>query len=901
MPPLQFRTSNNDQEKELVVIDQYDDNDDAENDGSDAVQEVYDSQILRVLAKSVIPLSASIGFALNPSKRLAFRLASAAVGGLVGLAARQKIRTYARKPLLNSDDEDNDSGGMPPSVSRTLNELTAANAVALTIPKMEAAARNNRVSERHLTLLFTTLFTEVILQALESPIMDLTELFDVIRFAETNKLTQSEMGDGLALAAARLGNSLDLDERGFYTEDFPEATLKQAAKLLFLADKLIGVDKGYYGRRMLPALSFFTLETYQEVVTEACKQLFRRCIEGVLTEPHRYQSGEVDDLKNYLTVSPTVSELRPAVMQHMILEAIEFMLNRTIPATTSPMEASVRNYDAFMKAQPILGWAREEWVATLEARTFPLFESALRELFNQVADQPSRAAELVPVLQERMEALRVDPAKARVLVTSLMSERNAQYMTLIDRVYNASGGAVEPAYKTMVAYAHVHQALQTLTAPVMGEAVLPMPGLPFPDLVRANIYQAQLAKTGGLAAEDTGSAVAGSVHADMFALTSEQRQVVRKHLAMPKLAAWVRQCIVERNFSPHAKAAYEAQLATHGITADEWAATALDFYYQSALTISQARAVPTQEEMDHLAALRDFLGCSANSVAKVHLELFGKKYMKALTDSMTPTGVITDEYVEGLQRLRVRLGLQEADAENLFGVAARARVGPVLKDLVDTWKSDTDANYRREAEQKQRAQDGDSNQSPRVFMREALNLVDFLSENHKLLNRDATELSNLKVNAGGLVEPADLAGMFKHYVISRLTEPDADLSRRYRAAEVLFGRILGITTEGQMRIKESLAYTVLKNMLMEVFRRGELLDARANAQFKQLRDHLELARDTAEEILKQATKGALVSHTAKLVRAATAASGPPLSPGAAQLLRTQVCAVFLSTVVAALV
>jgi hypothetical protein len=887
LPPLQFKTSNNDLVDSVTVVT--DDDDDADGDpsheqsGSDAV-EVYPSPVLGVLAKAVVPFSASLGFALNPSKKLVFRLSTAAVGGLLGIAARQAIRSQAKIPEPPFDDgrfggTGGGADGVPAAVTRALDQLTSGKMASLTVPKIESVARSCHVPERQLSLLFTTLFTELILQSLNSPSMDLTELVDVIRFAENNKLTQSEVGDGLALAAARLGKSLDRDERGFYEESFPESALQQAAKLLFLADKMVGVEEGYYGRRMLPALSFFTLEMYQQVVTEACKDLFRRCVEGVLVAPRNYQSGEVEELKTYLTVSPTVSELRPAVMQHMILEAIQFMLNRTLPASAAPMEAAVEGYDTFLEAQPILGWARSEWIETLEARTMPLFEAALRKLFKQVADAPARASELAQVLEERMQALKVDPVKARVLVTSLMSERNKEYMTRIDRVYNASGGAVDPAYKIMVSYAHVHEALRTLAAPVMQGAALPMPGLPFPDLVRANMYQAQLSKSGG----KDGSAV--GVHADMFALTPEQRQAVRKHLAMPKIASWVKQCIDQSNFSPNARKAYEKELNTYDITPAEWAATSIDFYYQDALKVSQGRAVPSQEDMDRLLALREFLNCNPTSVGQVHLELFGSKYVKALTESMTPTGVITDEYVDGLQRLRQRLSLQEADAENLFAMAARARIGPIVKDLVDIWKSDTDANYRREKER----QGGNAAETGgRVFMREALNLVDFLSENHKLLDGDASPLENPHVNAGGMANATDLVGMFKHYVVSRLTEQDFALARRYRGVEVLFGRILGIATEGQVRIKESLAYSVYKNMLLEVLRRGDVVDVRATAQFVQLRDQLELSREAADRIMKEATRGALVEHAARLIRAT--AGGQPLTAEAARLLRSQVSA-----------
>lgn len=40
------------------------------------------------------------------------------------------------------------------------------------------------------------------------------------------------------------------------------------------------------------------------------------------------------------------------------------------------------------------------------------------------------------------------------------------------------------------------------------------------------------------------------------------------------------------------------------------------------------------------------------------------------------------------------LGLTVEDATNLLGVAARMRITPVVKDLVNMWKSDTGAAKR---------------------------------------------------------------------------------------------------------------------------------------------------------------------------------------------------------------
>jgi len=359
---------------------------------------------------------------------------------------------------------------------------------------------------------------------------------------------------------------------------------------------------------------------------------------------------------------------------------------------------------------------------------------------------------------------------------------------------------------------------------------------------------------------------------------------------LPKVASWITTCIQQGNFAAGAKAAYRKLLDEYGVTESEWQATAIDFYYRELQNVAQARAVPTMADMEQLILLKDFLSCSDELVAKVNLELLGDKYVKALTESMTPTGVITEEYLEGLNRLRVRLGLNEVDAKKLLGVAARQRVGPIVKDLVDIWKSDTDANYRREKEAKEKKEKGEnvrdksrdpiSSQDnvfgfmemggqktgggPNVFMREALNLVDCVTSNYELQGLSVDE--QMPITAVGVVPVEELAGMMKHYLITRLAEEDPELRSRYIEKEVLFARILGCSDDDVAKVKESLAFTAFRNLLKSVLTYQERVETRDIQQFALLKDSLQLTKESAEKIYNEACKSAMVEHAASFLK-----------------------------------
>jgi CRISPR/Cas system CMR subunit Cmr6 (Cas7 group RAMP superfamily) len=292
--------------------------------------------------------------------------------------------------------------------------------------------------------------------------------------------------------------------------------------------------------------------------------------------------------------------------------------------------------------------------------------------------------------------------------------------------------------------------------------------------------------------------------------------------------------------------------------------------------------------MIRLTNVMNFLDCPQASVNKVNLELFGDKYVKAVTEAMMPSGYITEEYLDGLERLRNRLGLSQEDTQNLMGVSARSRLIPVVKDLVDMWKSDTDSTKRREKEVKEaknkKDKSGDPISSldnvfgymetgaqkegggPNVFMRESLNLVDFFIENYLTEGVDINTIEDLPVTAVGIVPESEIAGMFKHYLITRISEQDDELRARYVENERIFALILGIAPEGQDKVKESLAYSAYKSMLKNILRFKDAVETQDIKQFALLKDTLKLDGAIADKVLDEASRAAVIEHAASFMR-----------------------------------
>lgn len=904
--PLHFRVSDNDEGDSTAAGGNAfvkDEEEEEEEEDSDELEKsnrgkAKNPSMLRKLSRGIIPLAASLGFAVTPSPSVAVRIAGAAAGGVAGAVVR-KIILSRERPAISPETA---YVGVPNKVKNAAKALEGISVLSLDLKGLEKIAKKHGLSPNELSFFFTLAFSEAIVEAVQSTSMDLTELQDVLDYAQSIGFTESEIGNAFSLAAVKIGKQLDKDERGIYVVEYPVDVYLQAAKVFFLADKMIGSLKGFYGKRTLVALSYFTDEQYQKTISESCTKLFRRCIESVLVDPEAFTIDEINNLQGYLTTTASVSSLRPANMQNMIMEAIQFLLDSSLKKeSVTPMNAVVEGFDNLRKAQEVLGWNYREFQATVELRTLPLFEDVASDLINAVVDKPDKAVELAAQIEERVKALSVDEQKARVILTNLMSKLNNEYMTRLDKVYNVSQGAIEPVFKIMVGFAHTHDALNTLVRNVLNGTELPLPGLPFADMVRASIYELQLQK---------GQQGKPIVDAEMFDLTPGQQQLVRKNMALPKVTTWITQCIAEGNFNDGARDAYRKILEEYKVGDREWAATAVDFYYQEASRISNSKAVPSVDDMARLSALRSFLSCTDSAVTKVHLELFGDKYAKALSEAMGPTGVIAEEYVPGLERLRDRLQLTPEQAEALLSVVARQRVIPIVKNLVDVWKSDTDANYRREKEKKEGKDKNAKDKSrdpisspdnvfgymemgaakegggPNVFMREVVNLVDFVQENFVLHGVDIAAKENLPVTAVGVVTEEDLVGIYKHFLISRLAETDPALKSRYEEVEELYAKILGIEEESQAKAKESLAFNAYKNLLKHVLTYKPAVEPQDIQQFAFLKESLSLNDDAASEIFMNACKGAVLDHAARLVK--DNYFGRPFTPESARTFREQV-------------
>lgn len=150
----------------------------------------------------------------------------------------------------------------------------------------------------------------------------------------------------------------------------------------------------------------FPKEEYRDLITSISRALYKRCVENVILNPKSFSIDEVNNLRDYLTTSADISSFRPANMQNMILEAINYNIDIDLKNTGSADDVdvsdvesdvnavnpdnlnvdtvSLENYSNLQSAQQILGWNQLELQNTIELKTLPLFEKAAKSAVNEI-------------------------------------------------------------------------------------------------------------------------------------------------------------------------------------------------------------------------------------------------------------------------------------------------------------------------------------------------------------------------------------------------------------------------------------------------------------------------------------------------------------------------------------
>lgn len=839
------------------------------------------NHILKILSEGIVPLAMYAGFAAVHSTSAVHRCLGTAAGWVCGVIVQNlsagKLFTKAKDRYAQ---EIANMREIPQPVLRAIDALREVQTpwIELTAADLSAIARENKVSRWNFDLFLSLAVAEIVCDVVSVEEPDLyRNLEGLVRFATNGDIPFQAVANGLAFAGLKISEQLTpcTDGTAFYTDDYAPETLSQAAKVMFLSEKLYSKRVGYFEGKLVPALAYFPKQLYKDRLTDHITLVFEEVCRAVFQAPQLYTEEFMPAYRDFLTVSPTLSRLQPIDMLSKIRDAALRELNASIPSDSAPMTATFKDYNKFRRGCELLGFSGRDFNRTVLWHTKPMFDEAARELVQRVVERPELAPELQLKMAERRESLQLDFESAFATVHALVKQHNDDFEERIDKVYEAADPGTQEAEagRAIAAYAHVLVALQQLVAPlVLSGEVLPVPQLPFDLVTRSNILQAKAKMTGS-------TATATQFEAQMLDLEEDAGELVENTLTIPKVRAFVLESIRRSVFNSHAKAAYLTQLRECGVPRGDWEATALEIFHNEMTRVAQ-RPVPTQDEMDRMERVRDFLALREASARLVYLDKLGEKYSKAVRESMAAEGATALECAYGLKRLRDRLCLSFVDSMIIFSIEASKRMAPVVKGVIDVWKSETDPSYQRQH----------AHEAPKMFMREVMNMLDLHDQIYQLTDNGEEQgiaPDDARVTALDLATEEEMVDLYKHFLLHRISEADLDLRQRYIARSPALARFLRLSEVKQVEIRRSVAFSTYYRVLSSVLRTQDTVERQHIQQFAYLKEGLNLTDEEAEFIYFESTKKAVLDVARDLI--SVREKGGLLTADTARRIRLQVC------------
>eukprot|EP00985_Skeletonema_marinoi_P007359 scaffold3221_cov126-Skeletonema_marinoi.AAC.26 len=315
--------------------------------------------------------------------------------------------------------------------------------------------------------------------------------------------------------------------------------------------------------------------------------------------------------------------------------------------------------------------------------------------------------------------------------------------------------------------------------------------------------------------------------------------------------------------------------------------------------------IPSKDQVETLASLRELLSIAMEDVYEVHSNTFGSQYNKGIKEALGTTGVIREEFRAPLEDLKSRLGVSDQAAKDIYLEALSERMKPMIEyisnemerlvltndQLAQKRGDDYGEDYFKSG-QKASGKLGlgtDGN-----IMSDIMNLIDFYVEND-IVEKSAvgTKKVEKKVPAdeeGGeektiTVEepvyesayPITAMGLqcidekvaelcYRQFVVSSFTDQSPNAAR-YEASKATFGGILGLTAEKMEEIGSNIGGMVYDNYITQSMSTKGALDQQDMMFLANIQGKLGISAEKGEQMMLDTQKKIISEEASALLDA----------------------------------
>lgn len=240
-----------------------------------------------------------------------------------------------------------------------------------------------------------------------------------------------------------------------------------------------------------------------------------------------------------------------------------------------------------------------------------------------------------------------------------------------------------------------------------------------------------------------------------------------------------------------------------------------------------------------LEKLQEFFSLVPADVKPIIKSFLFPVYKKSIMEAMGTSGggIIIEEYKDGLEKLRERLGIDDADADEALRDAAAEMMAPMFASIVNAFE---ESIMSKEQLAQKRGQDvgedlfvssdggelgitaaptGDG------LLKEVCNLIDFYVGNKLDTQSEVTAASSYIASKS--VPDGTKAAVYKQCLVRFLAtgERDDEIQKRYREAMRMFPKILGLTPARAGAIRNDIGKDVATKFCKQALATKASLDA----------------------------------------------------------------------------
>ena len=226
----------------------------------------------------------------------------------------------------------------------------------------------------------------------------------------------------------------------------------------------------------------------------------------------------------------------------------------------------------------------------------------------------------------------------------------------------------------------------------------------------------------------------------------------------------------------------------------------------------------TDEQAEKLAKLREFLSIEMETVHPIHETLCAPAYLNSVREVMGTSGIIPDEYWDGLTKLQERLGLADAAAQELFAKEVTGK----MKIFGDNAIS---ALEEKAKEQQQQQGKGDMNmEAASKLSTEIDNLVEFAVASKALVTKevDGEEVEVIGANLRQFYEKQELMELYKQYLIEAFSGNDASKNEKVFGNLGRLALVLGLEKNEVTQIHNNIGSFIYRQYISKALKKGPL-------------------------------------------------------------------------------